>query len=173
MRLGNTVLLSIAVAVLAAGVLAGRACAADPAPSPELEQELEEAQARIGQLERRLRTARGRIRDYGRWVRKLQREARLIRRQAQVGYQVDAALEVMCVVYPGHCSTGRRKIRCESGNWPYAKNRSSSASGLGQFLDSTWASTPFAGVSVFNPYANALAVGWMHEHNRGGEWVCK
>src|SRR4029434_1451859 len=43
-------------------------------------------------------------------------------------------------------------IRYESGGNPYAVNRSSGASGLLQFLPSTWRSTPQgrAGMSVFD-----------------------
>jgi hypothetical protein len=72
----------------------------------------------------------------------------------------------------GFADTLWRKARCESTLDPNAKN-GSEASGLFQFLPSTWASTPFARFSVFSPYANALAAGWMHAQGRGGEWVCR
>jgi soluble lytic murein transglycosylase-like protein len=67
----------------------------------------------------------------------------------------------------------RRKAWCESRFNPRAKNRHSTASGIGQFLDSTWASTPFGRFSVFSPVANILAMGWMHAHGRGDEWACR
>lgn len=87
--------------------------------------------------------------------------------------QVVEAINLACATY-GYCSTLWRKARCETGGTfdPNAKNRRSSASGLFQFLSSTWASTPFGRFSVFSPYANALAAGWMHEQGRGGEWTC-
>jgi hypothetical protein len=55
----------------------------------------------------------------------------------------------------------------------FAKNPSSTASGLYQFLTSTFASTPYgaAGMSIWSPCAQSLAAGWMHENGRGGEWA--
>lgn len=55
----------------------------------------------------------------------------------------------------------------------YAKNKHSTASGLYQFLTSTFASTPYgkAGMSIWSPCASSLAAGWMHQHGRGGEWA--
>lgn len=66
------------------------------------------------------------------------------------------------------------KARCETGGTfdPHARNLSSGASGLLQFLPSTWRSTPFGRFSVWSPYANALAAGWMHRAGRGNEWSC-
>lgn len=67
---------------------------------------------------------------------------------------------------------------CETG-WtfdPKTKNRSSSASGLFQFLyPSTWNRTPYASESVWSPYANALAAAWLWKHDGKSwrEWVCK
>jgi hypothetical protein len=55
---------------------------------------------------------------------------------------------------------------------PAARNRSSTAEGLLQFLHSTWASTPYRHESALSPYANALAAGWMIRSGRGGEWQC-
>lgn len=55
----------------------------------------------------------------------------------------------------------------------FAKNKSSTASGLYQFLTSTFASTPYgrAGMSIWSPCASSLAAGWMHEVGRGREWA--
>lgn len=55
----------------------------------------------------------------------------------------------------------------------FAKNRHSTASGLYQFLTSTWASTPYSGTSIWSPCASSLAAGWMHQNGRGGEWAIK
>jgi hypothetical protein len=64
-------------------------------------------------------------------------------------------------------------IRNESRGDPTAVNARSSASGLGQFLPSTWASTPQgrAGYSVFNAAANRAAIGWMLSVGRAVEFV--
>ena len=64
-------------------------------------------------------------------------------------------------------------IQRESRGNPAAVNRSSGASGLGQFLPSTWRGTPQgrAGLSVFDPVANRAAVIWMLEQGRGREFV--
>lgn len=70
-------------------------------------------------------------------------------------------------------STLWRKARCESQLDPRAQNGGSGSAGLFQFLPSTWRTTPYAGFSIWSPYANALAAGWMHAHGRGSEWVCQ
>ena len=62
---------------------------------------------------------------------------------------------------------------CESGLDPYNVTPPYDASGLFQFLPSTWASTPFAGQSIFDPVANANAAAWMWSVGRRGEWVCQ
>ena len=63
-------------------------------------------------------------------------------------------------------------ISRESQGDPGAVNRRSGASGLGQFLPGTWASTPQgkAGYSVFNASANRQAVIWMLSVGRGREF---
>ena len=68
-----------------------------------------------------------------------------------------------------------RVAKCESSYNPNAVNRSSGASGLFQFLPSTWASTPQAkaGKSVFDPVANAQAAAWLYQRWGPGQWVCK
>jgi hypothetical protein len=80
------------------------------------------------------------------------------------------AINLACATY-GHCSTLWRKARCESGLASYARNPSG-ASGVFQFKPSTFASTPYGRLSIWSPYANALAAGWMHARGRGGEWAC-
>jgi len=62
--------------------------------------------------------------------------------------------------------------KCESNYDPNAVNRSSGASGLFQFLPGTWRTTPYASYSIFDPWANANAAGWMWSVGRRGEWVC-
>jgi uncharacterized protein YraI len=62
--------------------------------------------------------------------------------------------------------------RCESNLNPNAINPRSNASGLFQFLPGTWRTTPYASYSIFDPWANANAAGWMWSVGRRGEWVC-
>lgn len=66
-----------------------------------------------------------------------------------------------------------RVARCESVLDPNAVNSASNASGLFQFLPSTWASTPYADQNIFDPVASANAAGWMWEVGRRNEWVCQ
>jgi hypothetical protein len=66
-----------------------------------------------------------------------------------------------------------RVARCESGYNPNAVNRSSGASGLFQFLPSTWASLPQHNQSVFNPVANAQAAAVLNQRSGPNQWSCK
>jgi Transglycosylase SLT domain len=63
-------------------------------------------------------------------------------------------------------------IAHESGGNARAVNRSSGASGLGQFLRSTWLTTPQgrAGLSVFDPTANRAAIAYMLSAGRAREF---
>ena len=63
-------------------------------------------------------------------------------------------------------------IRVESRGNPSARNRSGAA-GLGQFLPSTWATTPQGktGLSVYDPAANTAAITWMISVGRAREFV--
>jgi soluble lytic murein transglycosylase-like protein len=65
-----------------------------------------------------------------------------------------------------------RVAKCESNYNPYAVNRSSDASGLFQFLPSTWAGSPYHASSVFDPTANAKAAAWLYQRSGPGQWVC-
>jgi hypothetical protein len=68
-----------------------------------------------------------------------------------------------------------RVARCESHNNPDAVNPSTAASGLFQFMPSTWALTPYASKSVFDATANAEAAAWYYKKTgeTGGPWSCK
>jgi LysM repeat protein len=74
---------------------------------------------------------------------------------------------------PGAVAWAMRVAGCESHYNPYAVNRSSGASGVFQFLPSTWASSPYAGASVFDPGANAQAAAWLYQHAGPGQWECR
>ena len=66
-----------------------------------------------------------------------------------------------------------RVAQCESGLDPNNYTPPYGAAGLFQFLPGTWASTPYAGYSVYDPWANANAAAWMWAVGRRGEWVCQ
>jgi soluble lytic murein transglycosylase-like protein len=67
-----------------------------------------------------------------------------------------------------------RIASCESTNNPDAVNVSSGAEGLFQFLPSTWAVTPWANSSPFDPSANAQAAAWLYANSGGADnWECK
>ncbi len=53
---------------------------------------------------------------------------------------------------------------------PDAYNARSGAAGLGQFLLSTWRSTPYANHSRYDPYASHAAVVWMIHQGRAREF---
>lgn len=90
---------------------------------------------------------------------------------------IQQAIDLAAIAYGVDDGTLSRKASCEStgghGYNPHAKSTRSTAAGLFQFLDTTWASTPYARFSPYNPLAAALAAAWMHANHRGGEWVCQ
>lgn len=96
------------------------------------------------------------------------------RRMLLADPHVVEAINLAAATY-GYSTTLWRKARCETGGTfdPRARNRSSSATGLFQFLLSTWRSTPYGVFARTSPYANALAAGWMHANGRGDEWSCQ
>ena len=62
---------------------------------------------------------------------------------------------------------------CESRYHPNSVNSDSGASGLFQFLPSTWSGTPYASYSPFDPRYNALAAAWLYSRYGPGRWVCQ
>src|SRR5256886_13047647 len=69
-----------------------------------------------------------------------------------------------------------RVAYCESRLNPGAYN-ASGASGLFQFLPSTWAANSgragYAGASVFDPVAAANVAAWMFARGQAAQWVCR
>ena len=62
---------------------------------------------------------------------------------------------------------------CESGWDPRQVTPPESASGLYQFLPSTWAGTPFGRRDIFSARWQAFAADWLYRQDGGGrEWVC-
>jgi hypothetical protein len=68
-----------------------------------------------------------------------------------------------------------RIAACESGYDQFSRNRNSTASGVFQFLNSTWANQPAGkrGVSVFDADANVQAAVWLLAHGKTSMWICK
>jgi hypothetical protein len=62
---------------------------------------------------------------------------------------------------------------CESRYHPNSVNSDSGASGLFQFMPSTWSGTPWANQSPFDPVANANAAAWLYNRYGPGRWTCK
>lgn len=83
-------------------------------------------------------------------------------------------IALAAIAYRQSSATLYRKASCETGRTfnPFALNPSG-AGGWFQFLPSTWAGTPYAAFSRFDPLAASLAASWMHDQGRGGEWVCQ
>jgi len=80
-------------------------------------------------------------------------------------------------LYAVHPLALARRLDCvisHESHWtPSAVNPRSGASGLAQFLRSTWATTPQgrAGLSVFDPIANIDGAAWLAEHVGFRQWT--
>jgi len=61
---------------------------------------------------------------------------------------------------------------CESRYHPNSVNTDSGATGLFQFMAGTWAGTPWASKSRFDPVANAQAAAWLYKTYGPGRWSC-
>jgi len=68
-----------------------------------------------------------------------------------------------------------RVARCESFLDPNIVNPASGSSGLFQFMPSTFAFTPNGkrGESIFHPWSNADAAGWMWANGMRHHWACQ
>jgi soluble lytic murein transglycosylase-like protein len=74
---------------------------------------------------------------------------------------------------PGAVAWSNRVSACESGGSATAQNPSG-ATGLFQFMPSTFASTPQgqSGAAITDPNANAQAAAFLYSQGRQGEWSC-
>src|SRR3989454_9719436 len=72
---------------------------------------------------------------------------------------------------PGAVQWAMNIAWCESRYHPNSVNSSSGASGLFQFLPSTWAFTPQRGLSPFDPVANSNAAAWLYARDGPSQWV--
>jgi soluble lytic murein transglycosylase-like protein len=66
-----------------------------------------------------------------------------------------------------------RVAYCESRYHPNSVNSRSGAAGLFQFMPSTWAASPYASQSPFDPVANTNAALWLYKRSGPGRWSCK
>lgn len=98
---------------------------------------------------------------------------RRLRRELLRKWDYPDMIAIAATAYGVDAATLERKARCESANFTDFYNESSGASNVMQFLPSTWATTPYARFSIWNPFAAVLAGAWMHKAGRGGEWVCR
>lgn len=74
---------------------------------------------------------------------------------------------------PDALSWARRVAFCESTYNPNAVNTDSGAGGLFQFMPATWASSPFAAASPFDPAANSQAAAWLYQQYGPTQWDCQ
>jgi hypothetical protein len=104
---------------------------------------------------------------------------KVLRRQLEHDPSVQESIKLATMIYPrfSECRAWRI-IKHES--WMtadplHAYNPQSvggsHATGLYQFLTSTFHSTPFGVMDIYSPYVQSLAAGWMHQNGRGGEWA--
>jgi len=87
--------------------------------------------------------------------------------------QEEYAIHLAAIAYGQSEAEMRRVADCESHFFSGAYNSSSGASGSAQFLPSTFRSTPYGHLNIFEPLANSLAMGWMWSVGRKNEWSCK
>jgi len=66
-----------------------------------------------------------------------------------------------------------RVAYCESRYHPNSVNSQTGAAGLFQFMPSTWAGSPYASQSPFDPVANTQAALWLYKRSGPGRWTCK
>lgn len=85
---------------------------------------------------------------------------------------IERALRLAVARYDVPYSWLNRVSWCES-RWKADPPHNNTSRGLFQFQPGTWASTPYRRLSMVNARASALAAGWMYEHGRAAEWVCK
>lgn len=159
------------------------AAAPDPAPEPtlptvywRLERKYlaqEHALGRLGAQVRELHRVNYRL---GSALASLQRRHRRIIRtlQAHVG-GVDYAIRLAASTFGVSLAEMRAVAACETGGTfdPGSYNPGSGASGLYQFLSSTWSSQGLAGFSVYDPVANALAAARIASREGWAQWSCQ
>jgi hypothetical protein len=89
------------------------------------------------------------------------------------GYIAKIITDAFSPLGPNAVVWALRIAYCESRYHPNSVNSDSGASGLFQFMPGTWAGTPWASQSPFDPVANAQAAAWLYSHYGPGRWSCK
>ncbi len=84
------------------------------------------------------------------------------------------------IIYDAFSPLGTRAVQwainvayCESRYHPNSVNSDSGATGLFQFMASTWSGTPWASQSRLDPVANATAAAWLYNRYGPGRWTCQ
>lgn len=89
-------------------------------------------------------------------------------------YGVQHALRLASALYGVPLAQLEAVGSCESHLQATSKNRTSTAAGVFQFLDSTWARAGVPGFSPFDPYASALAAARLVvKDGSWREWQCR
>lgn len=127
------------------------------------------------QIKRERAEHRAKLRKVVRLNRQHRAEARRYRKVLRTSPTIDRAIRLAAFTHGVPVSTMRRIAFCESRFNPRAKNPSSTASGLFQFLDTTWAGNRYgaAGFSVWSPFANAMGAAYHMSRYGTGAWECR
>jgi soluble lytic murein transglycosylase-like protein len=88
------------------------------------------------------------------------------------GYVQDLIRQAFAAQGQAAVDWGLRVAACESGYNPNAHN-ASGASGVFQFMPTTWRGTPYGSQNIFDASANVNAAAWYYQKNGGGAWSCK
>lgn len=101
-----------------------------------------------------------------------------LRKQLLNDSTVREAIWVAAVTYRQSASELTRTAYCESRLNPGSRNgepiyNGEHATGLFQFVPSTWRSTPYKYGDIYNANTNALAAAWMWAQGRRNEWTCR
>jgi hypothetical protein len=109
--------------------------------------------------------------EYRKAERRLAALERRQARRARPAYALSLAAAAFGVPYRQLLAVAQ----CETGGTmsPTVRNPTSGASGLFQFLGSTWARTPFAKFSRFDPVASSLAAAKIVAREGWRQWTCR
>ena len=122
-------------------------------------------------------------RDYDAYQAELQKEAMVAAEAARIAAFSNHPPPpdyIATIIHDAFTPLGDRAVQwafnvayCESRYHPTSVNSSSGASGLFQFLPSTWAFTPYHAKSPFDPVANANAAAWLYKRDGPSQWECQ
>ena len=106
-----------------------------------------------------------------RWRARAVRAERVLRHEPSV----QEAISLAAFTFGVDAGRMSRIAFCESRFDPSAKNRTSSAAGLFQFIDSTWAGNRYgsAGFSVYSPLAASLGAAYHMSRYGDRAWECR